>query len=76
MSLVAVCLFAIRPATTRVVQVGDMMITIPPQQRALRPNNAYLALCTLGKNVPPGDLLEWLVHHIALGVGHIYWYEQ
>ncbi len=52
----------------------NIAIVLPKQLRVLPPRQAYLAACVVAKDVHPDDAIEWLVHHAALGVGHVYWY--
>lgn len=56
-----------------VVHYDGLIIDIPDAQRVLPPRKSYIAACAVGKDVDPDDITEWVVHHLALGVGHIYW---
>lgn len=52
----------------------DPTIIIQEASRVLLPRKSYIAACVVGKDVHPDDVTEWLVHHLAMGVGHVYWY--
>lgn len=61
-------------ATATQYRYEKLTITIPSPRRVLPPPPSYVAICVVAKNVNQDDLVEWLVHHIRIGVGHVYWY--
>lgn len=67
-------LLALRSATT--TRYEELTITTPPPRRVMPPRAAYAAVCVVAKNPTSEDLVEWIVHHLSLGVGHIYWYDH
>lgn len=54
----------------------ELTITTPPSRRVIPARASYVAACVVAKNPNSDDLMEWLVHHLSLGMGHVYWYDH
>lgn len=77
--VVVACLLTCQAAARHDVWSGHvqeyehLLIEFPDIRLVLPRRNSYIAACVVAKDVHPDDVTEWLVHHVALGVGHIYW---
>ncbi len=72
--LIALCITESLAKQAKQVKRDDFIFTTPAPRRILPANHAYLAACVVAKDPNPQDVMEWLVYHLALGVGHVYWW--